>query len=125
MKNFSLFNTKSGNAPMTRGVAVSSTNTYYSAKISESWELSFTLSWTGTPTGVLTVWGSDVDQPNEANDADWFSITASPAPANPAGGAASTHGAVNDVNCKWKRVKYVNASGSGVLSGDASRGENA
>lgn len=128
MKNFSLFNTTSAtdaNAPMTRGVAVSSTNTYYSAKASGSWELSFQLSWTGTPTGAITVWGSDKDQPDESSDADWFAITASPAPANPAGGASSTHGEVNDVNCKWKRLKYVNASGSGTLSGDCSVGQDA
>lgn len=123
MKNFSLFNTKSDNDPMTRGVAVSSTNTYYSGKISGSVELSLQLSWTGTPTGTFTVQGSDKAEPDVTTDTDWYTITPTTAPSNPAGSASSTFGRVNDFNCKWKRVKYVNASGSGVLSGDASVGE--
>jgi hypothetical protein len=126
MKNHALFVTQSAtdaNAPATRGVAVSSTNTYYSKKVSGSNYLSGQMAWTGTPTGTFTVWGSDKAEPNEATDADWFSITPTQAPANPAGAAAGTSFRVNEFNCKWKRVKYVNASGSGVLSGDASVGE--
>lgn len=125
-KNFSLFNTLTSTgaaAHYTRGVAVSSTNTYYSQKISGSAYLSLQLSWTGTPTGVFTVWGSDKLEPNEANDTDWYAITPTQAPTNPAGAAASTSGRVNEFNCLWKRVKYVNASGTGTLSGDASVGE--
>lgn len=125
-KNFSLFNTLSSTgaaAHLTRGVAVSSTNTYYSQKISGSAYLSIQLSWTGTPTGTFTVWGSDKLEPNEANDSDWFAITPTQAPGNPAGSASSTTGRVNEFNSLWKRVKYVNASGSGTLTGDASVGE--
>ena len=126
MKNFSLFVTKSAsdaNAPLTRGVAVSSTNTYYSKMASGAVYLSLQLAWTGTPTGAFTIQGSDKDQPDETSDTDWFTITATQVPADPAGSASGTTGRVNQFNCKWKRVKYVNASGSGVLSGDASVGE--
>jgi len=125
-KNFSLFNTLSSTgaaAHYTRGVAVSSTNTYYSSKISGSLYLSLQLAWTGTPTGTFTVQGSDKAEPNEANDTDWYSITPTGAPTNPAGSASSTSGRVNEFNCLWKRVKYVNSSGSGTLTGDATVGE--
>lgn len=126
MKNFSLFETRNpadANAPRTRGVAVTSTDTYYSGKASGSVELSFQLSWTGNPTGAFTVQGSDKDQPDESSDTGWFTITPTQVPDNPAGSAAATSGRVNDFNCKWKRLKYVNASGDGVLSGDCSVGE--
>lgn len=125
-KNFSLFNalTSTGAAAhYTRGVAVSSTNTYYSSKISGSAYLSLQLAWTGTPTGTFTVQGSDKVAPVESTDTDWFTITPTQAPANPAGSATATSGRVNEFNCLWKRVKYVNASGTGTLTGDASVGE--
>jgi hypothetical protein len=126
MKNFSLFNTSDpadSAAPLARGVAVSSTNTYYSKKASGSMELSLQMEWTGTPTGAITIQGSNRAEPDETTDDDWFTITPTTAPASPAGSASATFGEVNDVNCKWKRVKYVNASGSGTLSGDAAVGE--
>lgn len=121
MKAHSLFVTLAGNAPQTEGVAVSSTSTYYSKKISGSNTCSITLQWTGTPTGAFTLWGSNKNEPNEASDADWYSITDSL--ANPAGSASSTQEDYVDKNCKWKRVKYVNASGSGVLYGQVGVGE--
>lgn len=126
MKSFSLFNTTSNtdaNAPMTRGVAVSSTNVYYSGLISGSVELSLQLAWTGDPTGTIVIQGSNKQEPDVTSDDDWFDITPTDAPDNPAGSAADTSATVNDVNCKFKRVKYTNASGSGVLSGDAAVGK--
>lgn len=123
MKNHSLFVTQADNAPATRGVAVSSTDTYYSKKISGSLYLSFSLDWTGTPTGAFTVQGSNKAEPDEATDDDWYTITADTDPTDPAGSASSTAGVVKEHNSKWKRIKYVNASGSGILSGDASVGQ--
>ena len=123
MKNFSLFITKNDNDPATRGVAVSGTDTYYSKKCSGAVELSLQLEWTGDPTGAFTIQGSDKAEPDETTDTDWYTIAATQDPTDPAGSASSTSGRVNDFNCRWKRVKYVNASGSGTLSGDASVGE--
>jgi hypothetical protein len=125
MKNFSLFNTigTGAAAGMSRGVAVSGTSTYYSQMISGADICSFTMYWTGTPTGAFTLQGSDKDRPDETNDNDWFTITPTKAPTAPAGSASSSNGTVVDTNCKFKRIKYVNASGSGVLSGDISVGE--
>ncbi len=125
-KNHELFLTLSSTgaaAHLTSGVAVSATNTYYSAKISGSNYLSLQLAWTGTPTGTFTVQGSDKEIPNEASDTDWYSITPTQAPSNPAGSAAATSGRVNEFNSRWKRIKYVNASGSGTLTGYAAVGE--
>lgn len=125
MKNHALFVTQSttdANAPATRGVAVSDTDTYYSAKISGANYLSLQMSWTGDPEGAFTIQGSDVREPDETSDDDWYEITPTDAPDAPAGTPSSTSARVNEVNCNWKRVKYVNAAGSGVLSGDASVG---
>lgn len=100
------------------GVTVSSTNTYYSAVFSSPYCLGFSLSmeWTGTPTGVFTLWYSNEDSPNLANDTDWQQDT-SFTPTNPAG-APGTMGdnVTNGQGARW-RVKYVNASGTGVLTG--------
>lgn len=126
MKNFSAFNTLSSTgaaAHLTRGVTVSGTNTYYSQKASGSDILSYAVQWTGTPTGVFTLWGSDKKEPDESNDNDWYPITPTQAPTNPAGSASSSSGRAVDFNCPWKRIKYVNASGTGLLTGDISVGE--
>lgn len=124
MKTHELFVTRSGTDPAaypTNNVAVSSTNTYYSKKISGMGSSLFALhlEWTGTPTGAFTLWGSDKLEPSEANDNDWYQITW--APTGPAGAA----GKLGEVavgaakGSRWKRVKYVNASGSGTLAGRA------
>lgn len=105
------------------GVAVSSTNTYYSTPLSCSFGdgFSLTLKWTGTPTGTFTVWKTDIAQPNLANDADWeqdtdFGTAGSVAAAGSADIYASS--AANAKN-RWWRVKYVNASGTGTITGSA------
>lgn len=124
MKAHSLFVTKSSTdsaAPQTEGVAVSSTNTYYSQLISGSRVCSIAVQWTGDPTGTLTLWGSNKNEPILSSDADWYQIT--DALTDPAGTASATHENFVDKNSKWKRLKYVNASGSGTLTGQVGVGE--
>lgn len=102
------------------GVTVSSTNTYYSAVFSSPYAngFSFSMEWTGTPTGTFTLWFTNKTDPNLANDTDWQQDTAF-APTNPAGAAGSMGDNVtNGQAAKW-RIKYVNASGTGVLTGQS------
>lgn len=99
------------------GEAVSSTTTYYSTKVPMSQRdgrQSVHIGWTGTPTGTLTLWYSNLDRPNEATDADWVQDTTW-APGNPAGSAGATFVPTGNLVGKWWRVRYVNASGSGTL----------
>lgn len=104
-----------GAAPSKNGVAVSSTNTAYSTPWSYA-TFGLHLEWTGTPTGVLTFWMSDKEQPDLTSDADWVQDTGF-APTNPAGSAGKMRDDVANANARWKRIKYVNASGSGTLFG--------
>lgn len=118
-----LFFTTDGDSSggQSNGVTVSSTNTYYSAVFSAPYCLGFSISmeWTGTPTGTFTLWFSNKDNPILTTDADWNQDTTF-APTNPAGAAGSMgDGGVGNAQAgKW-RVKYVNASGTGVLTGQA------
>ncbi len=118
MQPISIFTTAGDTsaAPVSRdGVAVSSTNTYYSTPWSgDTYALS--LFWTGTPTGTFTMWVSDKPNPDLANDNDWRQDTGF-APTNPAGSASKTGDDVTNSNANLKRIKYVNASGSGTLTG--------
>lgn len=97
------------------GVAVSGTDTYYS----KMWggfgsdEYDLHVEWTGTPTGTLTLQVSDKPNPDETDDGDWVTTTEA-AMTNPAG-SASAFRVADDVSPGKKRLKYVNASGSGVL----------
>ena len=99
------------------GVAVSGTNTYYSTVVSlqRATGCSVHLKWTGTPTGALTHWMSNKDQPDETSDTDWVQYT--DGFTDPAGGASSTADELGNFRAGYYRVKYVNASGSGTLYG--------
>lgn len=127
-----LFITRSGtdaNAPATDGVAVSGANTYYSATFTGSNRAQWTAQvfWTGTPTGTLTVQWSDKPNPDETTDNDWFTdaATFSSSPAGAAGSGAAHPGA-NTADMGYRhRIKYVNASGTGVLTGFAHAPRNA
>lgn len=118
----SLFTTRSAtdaNAPNTDGLAVTGTNTYYSdtwtGEDSDSYSLS--VFFTGTPTGTFTFWFTDKRLPDTgANDNDWIQDTGF-TPTNPAG-AAGKFGTPNASSRSYrKRLKYVNASGTGTLFG--------
>lgn len=119
--NYSIYTTRSttdSNAPAVGGVAVSGTNTYYSDAMSGTNADGFglQLQWTGTPTGTFTLWMSDDEFPNFSSDTDWVQDT-SFAPSNPAGAPGNMRDDVANAKARWKRVKYVNASGTGVLKG--------
>lgn len=97
------------------GTAVSSTNTAYSEVFAprvNSWGFHF--QWTGTPTGVITLWRSNKPQPVLTDDNDWVQVTTF-TPTNPAGAAGKYSDEINFTNFKYYRFKYVNASGSGTL----------
>jgi hypothetical protein len=102
----------------TEGVAVSSTTTYYS----KPWGYggtdghSLQLEWSGTPTGTFTQWYSNKPNPSLTDDTDWIQDTDF-APTNPAGSASKMGDNAANFKANLKRIKYVNASGSGTLKG--------
>lgn len=120
MPNFSIYTTADSGASgrAADGVAVSGTNTYYSAPISgkQADGAGIHLQWTGTPTGTFTLWCSDKPHPSLTDDSDWVQDTAF-SPTNPAGSASKMRDDTSNAKSKWKRVKYVNASGTGTLYG--------
>lgn len=101
----------------TEGVAVSSTSTYYSLPWMSDDGQNIHHYWTGTPTGTLTLWYSSKDHPLLTDDSDWVQDTGF-TPTNPAGSAGQSMDNSSNSKSKWKRTKYVNASGSGVLYGN-------
>lgn len=118
---YSIYNTRSGtdaNAPVTVGTAVSSTSTFYSDVWSgeSSDGYSLTVFYTGTPTGTFTLWYTDKINPDTgANDNDWVQDT-SFTPINPAGAAGKFGDPAGNFKGYRKRLKYVNASGSGTIT---------
>lgn len=126
---FSIYQTYAADAmgTPTNGVAVSSTSTYYSLPISATHAafLAISLSWTGTPTGTFTLWATDRALPDLASDTDWVQDTTY-SPSNPSGSASKTRDNMGNAVARFWRIKYVNSSGSGTLTGyatvDKSRG---
>jgi tripartite-type tricarboxylate transporter receptor subunit TctC len=88
---------------------VTGTNTYLTTpiEITPYQSCSFQPVWTGTPTGVITLQGS--------NDGVNFDDIAASVPTQPAGSASHTLITVFGLPVKWIQLKYVNASGSGTL----------
>lgn len=97
-------------------VAVSSTTTYYSSAIDIDGEsVSWHFVWTGTPTGTFTLWYSNKPGADASTDADWVQDPTFPA-VNPAGSASKSFISASQTTARACRIKYVNASGSGVLT---------
>lgn len=119
MPDFQAFETNdAANKNRTAGVSVTGTNTYYGNVVGGSGAgQSIHLRWTGTPTGTFTVWYSNKRNPDLTTDADWVSDV-SETLTNPAGAASSTFMDTTNTNARWRRVKYVNASGAGFLTGE-------
>lgn len=107
-----------GGAGDTNGVAVSGTTTYYSdvTDVSRILNPSYHLEWSGAPTGVFTVQGSNKDSPNPASDADWFNPPLAIAIVQPAGSASKDFVDLSGWPFRKVRLKYVNASGTGVIN---------
>lgn len=90
--------------------AMASTNTITSAPMDllTITGAAFYISWTGTPTGTLSVQGS-LDGTNYADIGASIS-------SQPAGGTGSNLLNLVDLMFRYVRVSYTNASGSGTLS---------
>lgn len=116
--SYSIFYTYDTYGLKSEGVAVSGTTTYYSKAwgAAGSTGQAMQLEWTGTPTGTFTLWWSSKPNPSMTDDADWIQDTDF-APVNPAGSASSFGDNAAIMNANLKRIKYVNASGSGTLKG--------
>lgn len=99
--------------------AVSGTSTYYSSKmLHKDNQLGFSIQFVGTMVGTLTLWWSDLELPDVADDDDWIQ-DASWSPTNPAGSDIKTKYGIGDLKGRWARLKYVNASGSGTVAAQA------
>lgn len=96
-------------------VAVSSTNTYYSAYVKQegSGALGLESVFTGTPTGTVTLWYTNNPRAVETTDNDWIQDSTFTA-VNPAGAAAKSFHTVGNLAAVRVRLKYVNASGTGT-----------
>lgn len=67
------------------------------------------VTWTGTPTGTITV--------NVSNSGvNFYALTFDPALAQPAGSGSGYAIDLNQVPFKYMMLKYINASGTGVLT---------
>lgn len=71
--------------------------------------LGLEVTWTGTPTGTISILGS-------ASGAAFYALTFSPVLTQPSGSADGYLIDLNQFPWKYILVKYVNASGSGTLS---------
>jgi hypothetical protein len=91
--------------------AMASTNTIYSNIIERSRmdNHMIELSWTGTPTGTITVLVSN-------SGLNWPSLTFTPAFSQPSGSAAFEGLNISMLAAKYIMLSYVNSSGSGSLS---------
>jgi hypothetical protein len=96
---------------------MTSTSTIYSERISMKMGSLFSLHciWTGTPTGTLTLWQSNLPDPDPDSVTDWIQNT-DVTFTDPAGSASSTFVNAGNAAAKFYMVRYVNSSGSGVLS---------
>ena len=115
MPVYKIYSDKSGVDNGANGVAVSSTNTYYSNSILIDGEaVSWHFVWTGTPTGTFTLQYSNKPDAAAGSDTDWVEDTSFPA-VNPAGAASKAFISASQTAALYCRLKYVNASGSGTI----------
>lgn len=117
---FLTYSATDANAPAVDGTVVSGAATFYSFMVSgeDRQNLSGQIFWTGTPTGTFTLQFSNKPNPDETNDNDWSADTSTF--TNPAGSAGSTPFGSTIVASAFAfhhRIKYVNASGSGTMTG--------
>lgn len=103
-------------SPASPTQVVSGTDTYYSQPVGvpDGKPVSFHVTFTGTPTGTLSLWYTNKPNANRANDTDWVQDSTF-TPSNPAGAGVTAFYTVGNLTCKSARLKYVNAAGSGTV----------
>jgi hypothetical protein len=74
------------------------------------------VTWTGTPTGTLSVLGSCSAAIVQAAVVNYYALTFNPAISQPAGSAGGFLINLNQFPFPFMEVQYVNSSGSGVLN---------
>lgn len=91
--------------------AMASTNTIFSniQDTSNFDNEGLEVTWTGTPTGTISVLGSE-------SGANFYAVTFSPALTQPAGSAGGYLVNLNQFPWRYLMIQYVNASGSGSLT---------
>ena len=111
----SVYNTAgiNGSPDILEGVAASNTTTYFSTPWSAS-EYGLQIVTSGTLTGTWTLWMSDKANPDRTAVTDWVQDTGF-SPTNPAGSTTNFRDDVSNANARWKMLRYVNASGTGII----------
>lgn len=90
--------------------AMASTNTIYSniIDIAKMDTVGLEVTWTGTPTGTISVMGSN-------SGIYFYAYTFDPVLAQPAGSASGYIVSMQQYPCKYIMIRYVNSSGTGSL----------
>jgi hypothetical protein len=91
--------------------AMASTNTIYTNILDVTLydNLGLEVSWTGTPTGTISIMGS-------SSGNAFYSLTFDPILTQPAGSGGGYLINLNQFPWKYLMVQYTNASGTGVLT---------
>ena len=77
--------------------------------------------WTGNPTGAFVLEASNKYDPIRNASATFKAITLADPPDDPAGSASGWLLDLNQIPFRWVRLRYTNASGTGVLNAYAFR----
>lgn len=90
---------------------MSGTNTIYSniVDVSKMDNIGLEINWTGTPTGTITINGSN-------SGVNFYPLTFSPILTQPSGSSGGYLIDLSGYPFKYIMIKYVNASGSGSIS---------
>lgn len=91
--------------------AMASTNTIYTNIIdAQNYDnVGFEVTWTGTPTGTITVMGSN-------GGTNFYSLTFDPLLAQPAGSAGGYLISLAAYPFRFYYIEYVNSTGTGTLA---------
>lgn len=91
--------------------AMASTNTIYTniQDLSNTDNQGLEIFWTGTPTGTISILGSE-------SGVSFFALTFTPALTQPAGSAGGYGVNLNQFPWRYLMLQYVNASGTGTLT---------
>ena len=93
--------------------------------VGASKSVSFQNKWTGTPVGAFVWDGSNDEDPDNAPVQGWTQVTPDPAwlAGNPDGAAdTAAFDWPGNFPLRWARQRYVNESGTGVLTSTAQVG---